>query len=297
MNRFKKIAIIGRQNRPGIKESLEALSYFLIKQDVEVFIEKTSGDLIADVSKKSNLNSIDYQELGKEQDLVIVVGGDGSLLNAAKAAVKYDTPVLGINRGSLGFLTDISPDDIENKVGEILNGHYKEEQRFLLHAKIHENGKTINEGFALNDVVLLPGKGAAQMIEFDVSVNKEFVCGHKSDGIIAATPTGSTAYSLSAGGPIISPDIDAIALVPMFPHTLTMRPYVVNANAKIKITIANHLETNPNVSCDGETPMTIPPGGHLHIDKSAYSLRLLHPENYAYYDTLRKKLHWGKKIC
>lgn len=292
-NLFNHIAVIARQNRPGLADTLHTLVNFLQAQDITVSVESSSIALIPDL----NVNAIDYDALGQDQDLVIVVGGDGSLLNAAKAAAQYDTPVLGINRGTLGFLTDINPDEMTEQVAAVLAGEYTEEKRFFLHTKLHEQGQTVAEGLALNDVVLLPSKEAAQMIEFDVFVNKEFVCHHRSDGLIVATPTGSTAYALSAGGPIISPNLDALVMVPMFPHTLSMRPIVISANDRVKITIANELDTQPAVSCDGETAIALPPGGHIHIDKSDLALRLIHPKAYNYFNTLRSKLRWGEKLC
>jgi len=290
---FNTIALIARQNRPGLAETLATLVEFLQQQQIKLVVEEQSAKLL----KKLNVATVDYQSLGKNVDLIIVIGGDGSLLHAAKAATYYDTPVLGINRGTLGFLTDISPEDATDEVAAVLDGQYAEEQRFFLRTIIHSDGRTVAQGLALNDVVLLPGKDVAHMIEFDIRVNQEFVCHQRSDGLIVSTPTGSTAYALSAGGPIISPDLDALVLVPMFPHTLSMRPIAINANNKVKITIANDLETKPRVSCDGETPISIPQGGHIHVEKSKQYLNLVHPKNYNYFHTLRTKLHWGAKLC
>ena len=290
---FKSIALIARQQRTGATETLQELVDFLVKKNCKVWIEESSKNLLGNRS----IPVISFNQLDQKIDLIIVIGGDGSLLHAAKTAVKHAIPIIGINRGTLGFLTDITPEEACVKIAEILNGDFKEEQRGLLQTDIHHHGATVATGLALNDIVLLPGKDSAQMIEFDISVNKEFVCHQRSDGLIVATPTGSTAYALSAGGPIMSPDVDALTLVPMFPHTLSMRPLVVPTNSKIKITIANELETKPRISCDGETPIDVPAGGHIHIEKSQYALRLLHPKNYEYFDTLRQKLHWGEKLC
>jgi NAD+ kinase len=290
---FKNIALMGRQHRDGVSDTLQTLIDFLQQRELNVVVETNSASMLDD----ANIPTVDYAELGKDQDLVIVIGGDGSLLKAAKSAAKFNTPVLGVNRGTLGFLTDINPDDVIAQVSNVLQGHYLEEKRFFVNAKLHTNGETVSEGLALNDVVLLPGKDAAKMIEFDVYVNKEFVCHQRSDGLIVATPTGSTAYALSAGGPILSPGLDALVLVPMFPHTLSLRPLVVNANDRIKITIANEMLTNPRISCDGDPPIALPPGGHIHIDKSSLSLRLIHPADYNYFHTLRSKLRWGEKLC
>lgn len=290
---FKRIALVGRHNRDGVVDTLQQLVEFLQQENVEVTLEQSSADMLS-ISK---LTTVEYKDLGKDQDLIIVIGGDGSLLKAAGAAAQYNTPVLGINRGTLGFLADINPDDVIEEVGKILHGKYTEEKRFFLHTRIHDAGKTVSDSLALNDIVLLPGFEAATLIEFDIYVNKDFVSHQRSDGLIVATPTGSTAYALSAGGPIISPGLDALVMVPMLPHTLSMRPIVISADKKIKVTISNDLETKPRVSCDGQPPISIPPGGHIHIDKSELSLRLIHPENYNYFETLRSKLQWGGKLC
>ena len=292
--RFKTIALIARQNRPELTETLETLGTYLQNENYDLLVETQTAKLIPSLK----LKTIPYDELGKNTDLIIVIGGDGSLLYAAKSALKYNTPIIGINRGTLGFLTDINPEDAIEKIGEILTGKYQEERRLVLEAVIHDGqGHIVSQALALNDVVLLPSKDSARMIQFEVKINKEFVCSQRSDGLIVATPTGSTAYALSGGGPILSPEIDAITLVPMFPHTLTMRPIVVSANSKVKITITNNLETKPRVSCDGDTPLVIPADGHIHINKSQYTLRLLHPQDYDYYRTLRTKLHWGAALC
>ena len=174
--------------------------------------------------------------IGEVSDLIIVVGGDGSLLSAARTLARFDVPVLGVNRGRLGFLTDVSPDEIEQRVGEVLDGQYRIEKRFLLDVMVKHNGEPIGTADALNDVVVNSGT-SAKMIEFELYIEGEFVYRQRSDGLIVSTPTGSTAYSLSGGGPIMHPKLDAIVLVPMFPHTLSSRPIVVDGNSEIKIVI------------------------------------------------------------
>lgn len=292
-NVFKSIALIARQNRPELAAILATLVEFLQQQQVNVLVEQQSAALLPDHS----LVCINYNELGKDADLIIVVGGDGSLLHAAKAAIIYDTPVLGINRGTLGFLADINPEYATTEVAAVLAGAYREERRFFLQASVHDRGKMVAQNLALNDVVLTTSKDLPQMIEFDVSINEKFVCHQRSDGLIVATPTGSTAYALSAGGPIISPNLDALVLVPMFPHTLSMRPIVINADSKVKITIANDSETKSHLNCDAKTPIDISTGGYIYVSKSEHALRLLHPQNYNYFDTLRSKLRWAEKLC
>jgi len=291
---FKSIALIARQNRLELTETLEELATYLQAEGYALFVETQTATLVPNLK----LQTVSYDELGKNIDLIIVIGGDGSLLHAAKAALKYNTPIIGINRGTLGFLTDINPEQCIEEISKILQGKYQEEQRLVLETIIHDaQGGIAATGLALNDVVLLPSKDSAKMIQFQIAINKEFVCQQRSDGLIVATPTGSTAYALSGDGPILSPALNAITLVPMFPHTLTMRPIVVSADSKVKITINNNLETKPRISCDGDTPLVIPTDGHIHINKSAYTLRLLHPADYHYFHTLRTKLHWGAALC
>lgn len=286
---FNRIALIGREGTTGVPETLTALIDYLRTKKKQVVLEESAVQMIKD----GRLPVIAAKDLKKHADLLIVVGGDGSMLNAAHIAVAQQLPVLGINRGRLGFLTDIHPDHFD-KIDAILNGQYQEESRFLLDASIKCNSKLIANEAALNDVVLLPGD-VAQMIEYDVYINDEFVCNQRADGLIVATPTGSTAYALSGGGPILHPTLDAIVLVPMFPHTLSSRPIVVRSNSKIRITIAKENDVSPYVSCDGQTRVAVAPGSDIQIQKKPQELRLIHPQDYNYYETLRRKLDWEKR--
>ena len=222
---------------------------------------------------------------------MIVVGGDGSLLSAARAFAGHDIKLLGINRGRLGFLTDISPEEIEHKVGEVLDGKFREEERFLLSSSVLRDGEKIAEGLALNDVVLHPGK-FIRMIEFELFINEEFVCRQRADGLIVSTPTGSTAYALSVGGPIMYPGLNACVLVPMNPHTLSSRPIVVHGDANIKIVVCKSNELKPHVSCDGQTHVVTQPNDIVMVEKSARKLKLIHPEGHNFYETCRSKLGW-----
>jgi len=286
---FQNILLMGRPGVPGVPATLLALMDYLQSLNIELMVEKTTSPMMG----KHKLNVINSNKIPDSCDLIIVVGGDGSLLNAAHIALPHHLPVLGINRGRLGFLTDIHPDEL-TKISAILNGHYQEEKRFLLETKLIHKEKIISENVALNDVVLLPGD-VAQMIEFDVFVNDEFVCTQRADGIIVATPTGSTAYALSGGGPIMHPSLNAVVLVPMFPHTLSSRPVVIDADNRIDICISDNNETSPYVSCDGQTRVAIPPGGKIQIQKKPELLRLIHPMDYHYFSTLREKLGWEKQ--
>ena len=286
---FNRVALMGREGFDGVLETLSALVDYLLSLKKEVVLEENAAYMI----KVHQLPIIPAEQLKEKIDLLIVVGGDGSLLNAAQIAVPQGLPVLGINRGRLGFLTDIPPNEFE-KIETILKGNYKEETRFLLDMKVKHNDKVIIQGIALNDVVLLPGD-IAKMIEFDVYINDEFVYHQRADGLIVATPTGSTAYALSGGGPILHPNLDAVALVPMFPHALSSRPIVIDGDSKIKISISHKNDVLPYVSHDGQPRVPLLPEGSIHIRKYKGLLRLIHPRDYNYYDILRRKLDWERR--
>lgn len=286
---FHRIALMGRSGVRGVPETLLALKDHLLSLNKQVVFEENAAAMI----NVDDLQVVSADQIGQRADLLIVVGGDGSMLNAAHIAVLQNVPVLGINRGRLGFLTDIHPEEL-TQIDAILEGHYKEEFRSLLESKIEINHQVVGKDVALNDVVLLPGD-IAQMIEFDVWMNDVFVCSHRADGLIVATPTGSTAYALSGGGPIMHPQLDAIALVPMFAHTLSSRPIVLKGDSDIKLVISDANDTSPYVSSDGQNRVAIPPGGTVEIHKKSEQLRLIHPKDYNYYETLRKKLDWGKR--
>jgi NAD+ kinase len=204
-------------------------------------------------------------------------------------------PVIGINRGRLGFLTDISPDDIEARVEDVLSGNYHVESRFLLEVAIRREDGLESLGCALNDVVLHPGQ-AAQMIEFELFVDDKFVYSQQSDGLIVATPTGSTAYSLSAGGPIMHPDLNAVVLVPMYPHSLNSRPIVVDGDSEIRLVVAAKGSLQPQLSCDGEVRYTASAGDEIVVSKKELALQLVHPLDHSFYQACRSKLGWGSRL-
>jgi NAD+ kinase len=287
---FKTIGIIGRLKNPGVKETLATLVQYLHSMHRDIVIEAETAESLND----NSLQIVARDQLGGLCDLVIVVGGDGSLLNATHAVVNHDTPVLGINRGSLGFLTDILPTELQ-KISAILDGKYVLEKRFLLTASVEMQGEILGKDDALNEVALIPNT-TPHMIEFEIYIDDQFVCSQNSDGLIIATPTGSTAYALSGGGPILHPQLDAIVLVPMFPHTLSSRPIVVEGNQRIKIIVSQNNLHTPRISCDGQAYINTPPGSLVNIHKKSQHLNLIHPLDYNYYETLRSKLHWGKKL-
>jgi len=287
---FKRIILFGKRHREkSTISTLLELSTFLQTIGIQVAIEEETAKM-ADIS---DLPIVGENELQTAGDLIIVVGGDGSLLNAARIAAEKHLPVLGINRGRLGFLTDIKPDEF-SIIEHIIKGHYLEEKRFLLNADIISNKKTLHRQTALNDIVLLPGH-VAHMIEFSIEIDGQLMCTQRADGLIVATPTGSTAYALSGGGPILHPQLDAVVLVPMFPHKLTSRPIVVSGNSDIKISIDKTNDTSPRMSADGEDYISLEPEHVIHISKKKEKLTLIHPENYQYFSTLRSKLQWENK--
>lgn len=290
MSVFSTIGLIGRLASESTKYSLQRLVSYLEKQDVTVLIDEETSSAMPDCPLKIEPRSV----LAEECDLIIVVGGDGSLLSAARAFAGHDVKILGINRGRLGFLTDISPEDIEYKVGEVLEGKYISEQRWLLSSEVKREGKTVSEGVALNDVVVHPGK-FIRMIEFELYIGDQFVYRQRSDGLIISSPTGSTAYALSGGGPIMHPHLDAVVLVPMNPHTLSSRPIVVHAESKIKLVISSSNQLHPHISCDGQTHVVSQPGDEVHVSKSDRLLQLVHPESYDFYETCRSKLGWASQ--
>lgn len=293
MTDFSVIGLIGHLHNERATYSLKRLISFLQSRGVQIVLEhETAGLLINDPLFQNTYKSVDADELGQLCDLVIVVGGDGSLLRGARALAKYNVPLLGVNRGRLGFLTDIMPEEIEIKVDEVLSGKYVLEERFLLDMSIIHLGETIAASEALNEVVLHPGQ-FVHMLQYEIYVDGYFVTTQSSDGIIVSTPTGSTAYSLSGGGPLLHPNLDAIALVPMNPHTLSSRPMVVSGSSHIMIRVGEHSRAIPMISCDGHNHFEMSMGDEIHIRKKPDLLKLLHPAEYNFYERCRTKLGWG----
>ena len=292
MSQFSRIGLVGRIGNESAGYSLQRLILFLKRRGLSIVLdEQTTKDL----DNKHEVPVMSREELAGQCDLIIVVGGDGSLLSSARSMCTAGVPILGINRGRLGFLTDISPEEIERKVGPVLDGHYLSEYRFLLDMKVVRNGEIIGEGSALNDVVLHPGQ-YIRMIEFELYINEEFVYRQRSDGLIISTPTGSTAYALSGGGPIMHPDLDAMVLVPLNPHTLSSRPIVVHGASKIKMLIGDQRDINPHVTCDGQTHLETQAGDELIVKKKPESVRLIHPEDHDFYEVCRSKLGWASHM-
>lgn len=291
MDQFKKIGIIGRLGSTRVVETIRRLKTLLVAERYHVILEESTAALVPEFKFEMASREV----LGEICDLVMVVGGDGTLLGAARELAQSGVPILGINRGRLGFLTDITPRDLDQRVKEVLAGDYIEEERFLLDAHVERNGQPVGYGTAFNDVVLHPGR-STRMIGFDLHIDGQFVYSQRSDGLIVSTPTGSTAYSLSAGGPIMHPRLDAIVVVPMYPHTLSSRPIVLDAKSEIRIVVGTENTTSPLITCDGQVEIGCAPGDGIRITRKPFKVRLIHPVNHNFYATCRQKLGWASAI-
>ena len=289
---FQNIGLVGRPGHDGVVDSLERILDYLTRRGVNSVLDFQTAGLVGNRGD----SHCESDELANKSDLVVVVGGDGSMLHVAKAIAEAQIPVIGINRGKLGFLTDIPPSKIEDSLEEVLNGNFSVDRRFMLTAsKCEQEGSERKLGMALNDIVLHPGN-AAQMIEFELFVDGRFVYSLASDGLIVATPTGSTAYSLSAGRPIMHPTLNAIVLVPMYPHSLNSRPIVVDGDCEIKLVVAATENLRPQISCDGQEVFEAHAGDEILIRKAECSLKLIHPLEHSFYGACRSKLGWGNRL-
>ncbi len=283
---FQKVAIVGRHDDPRVAEPMTQLVNHLTKAGIEVL---AANEMALDLP----VTRIAEGELPSQADLIIAIGGDGTMLYAGSLARQNDVPLLGINRGRLGFLADVSPDEMLSSVDHILNGEYSMDSRLLLQAELRrENGETV-AGTAFNDVVL-QRRETGRMVDFEASVAGQFVNTHSGDGLIVATPTGSTAYALSCGGPIVEPQLDAVVVVPICPHTLTDRPIVIAANQQIEIRLLPRAETGAGVAIDGHSIGAISPGDVLTINAASKRIHLIHPPRHDFYEILRSKLLWGR---
>ena len=287
-NAFTTIGLIGKYADASVGDCLKSICAYLQDRGLRVILDEHTATLWP----RSGLETGDYHLLGARCDLAIVIGGDGTLLNAARALADFGVPLLGVNLGRLGFLTDVSSDETSSRLGAILSGDYLSEERFLLHAGVVRAGRLLHEGDALNDVVIHKWE-TARMIECETHVNGRFVNTHRSDGVIVATPTGSTAYALSGGGPIVHPTLDAIVLVPICPHTLSNRPIVVSAASEIEIVLHPSHDGRAQMTCDGQVTQPLLPGDRVVVRKKERRIRLIHPRGYDYFDILRAKLRWG----
>jgi NAD+ kinase len=280
---FHSIGLIGKHGDGGIRDTLLTLSRFLSERGREVLLEEETALRMPG----HELAAAGLEEIGKQCDLAMVVGGDGTLLHTARSLVDHNVPLLGINLGRLGFLADISPEQMITTVDQILAGQYDEEHRSLLQAQIGENLLK-----AFNDVVIHKWN-VARMIELETYVDGHFVNTQRSDGLIVSTPTGSTAYALSGGGPIVLPSLNATILVPVCPHTLSNRPIVVDGDSEIEIVVSERTpHEHVRITCDGLSSLT-PTDGRIFIRKHDHPIRLIHPKGHDHFNLLRAKLGWS----
>jgi len=289
---FNRIALIGKYGDPGVGGTVDKLINILVKRGVEVVLEEQTAKAI----NKTGFTIESLDEIGSDCDLAITVGGDGTLLNAARSMIESNVPLLGINLGRLGFLVDVSPFELDEQIDEILNGKYSEEHRILLTTRIeHLDGGSDSVSDAFNDVVVHKWE-VARMIETETYINGKFLNNMRSDGLIVSTPTGSTAYALSGGGPILEPDMDAIVLVPICPHTMSYRPIVIDGDSEIEIIVKEGLLSHAQVTCDGQINLGVVSGDKIYIKKHEHRVRLIHPRKHNHYEILRAKLHWGEQF-
>ena len=278
MTQFSTVGIIGKSD-PRVAQTVQALREQLHKLGRKSLTEDEVPDRPA---------------LGHLCQLVVVVGGDGTLLSAARALASCAVPILGINLGRLGFMVDVKPSDMGEILTQVMNGEYVAEERLLLNARMHRaDGATLGPFLAVNDVVIR-NQAAIRMLEFETWLDGKFISQHLADGFIVSTPTGSTAYALSGGGPVLHPGLQALALVPICPHTLSDRPIVVGADREVRIVLRGGEGTSAMFTCDGQTTETLSPGDAVVISRATETLRLIHPKSYNYFEILRSKLHWGR---
>ncbi len=288
---FKTIALIGKYHSPEISESLNSLAKYLHQRGVAVVVEKDTVINSEPLADMQRWESCDFAAIGERADLAIVLGGDGTMLNAARQLARYRVPLVGVNQGHLGFMTDIARNEMLSCMDDLLSGKFLAEYRLLLDVEVLRGGENIASSLALNDVVV--DKGAiGRLIEFELFIDGEFIYNLRSDGLIISTPTGSTAYSLSANGPILHPHVAAIALVPLCPHSLTNRPILVSDRNEIEIRIVR--ATDSRAHFDGQVTIDLNPGDRVRIRRAECSICLLHPPGYSYFAMLRQKLHWSE---
>lgn len=286
---FGKIALLGRVSDPRVRDSLQGLAPHLADRGAGVI---AAEDLEVEFPR-GLVERVPEAALARHADLVIAVGGDGTMLYAARLVAEHEVPVLGINRGRLGFLADVTPDAMLRSIDEVMTGNYSIEKRLLLKAEVYEDDVCRIRERALNDVVLQKWH-AGRMLEFETYVDDVYVNSHSSDGIIVASPTGSTAYALSCNGPIVQPELDALILVPISPHTLSDRPIAIPASRTVEIRLLERDETLARVICDGQTTAELDINGMLRVSAADKRLHLIHPPGYDYYRILRSKLQWGR---
>ena len=282
-------ALVGRFSDPRIAESVATLLPHLTSRGVRILVADSAGPGAPD----GGVTRVPESEIGERADLVIAIGGDGTLLYAARLVARHAVPLLGVNRGRLGFLTDVMPQDMLPSVDAALAGKLAEDRRPLLTARLLRATGAPAQALALNDVVMQK-HDTGRTLDFETRIDREYVNTHDGDGIIVASPTGSTAYALSCSGPIIEPHLPALVIVPICAHTLSDRPIVVAADSIVEVTLLERPDTHAHVTCDGTVLGALTPGDRLEVTTATEHATLLHPPGHDYYKLLRSKLHWGR---
>jgi len=288
---FRTIGLYGKYQDPSVGTVINKLARYLASRGVRVLIERDTAVHLSEPAAPG----CPPGELEREIDLAIVVGGDGTMLHVARALAPFEVPLLGVNLGRLGFLTDVSAEHMTEEIGKIIGGDFASEERNLLQAEIMRAGRIVHSEVALNDVII--GKGElSRLIEFETYLNGEFVNHMRADGVIVATPTGSTAYALSAGGPILEPTLGALVLVPICPHTLSARPIVLSDDRVVEIVIAGSRRHAAHITLDGQTSHGLESNDRVYVRKTDTPVHLIHPSNRNHYYVLRAKLRWGEQL-
>ncbi|MDF7670571.1 NAD(+) kinase [Orbaceae bacterium ESL0721] len=287
---FHTVGLIGLPRKIEALQTDKIIYEWLVEKGIRVLVEESLAEHITfPVHEFATLD-----EIGRQAELAIVIGGDGNMLRAARSFAPYNIKVIGINRGNLGFLTDISHENATEQLESVFQGEYEDDSRFLLEVSILDRGEVISSGFAVNEIVVTPST-VAHIIDYDVYINQCNAFSQRADGLIIATPTGSTAYSLSAGGPILAPQLDALIITPMFPHSLSARPLVIKSDDNITLKFPT-TALNLNVACDSQIILTAKPDQEVVIRRSNYEFNLIHSKDYDYFNNLSTKLGWSKKM-
>jgi NAD+ kinase len=283
--RFQHAALVGKYQADGIRPLLQEIAHFLVRQGLEVSFEHHT----AASTGVTDFDALTIDQIGRQCDLAVVVGGDGTMLATARLLARHGLPLVGINQGRLGFITDIPLGQYKEALAPMIAGDFEEEQRAMLEGEVRRDGEIIHQGLSMNDVVVSRGS-AASMVELRVDVGDDFVANMRADGLIMATPTGSTAYALSAGGPILHPGIGGWVMVPIASHTLSNRPIVLPDNVEVRIGIVAGKDVSANF--DMHNLASLLHGDQVHVRRSSFRVRFLHPRGWSYYATLRRKLRW-----
>jgi NAD+ kinase len=288
-SRFRHVAIVGKYHAVGSRDALERIAHFLHEQGCEVSVEQDT----AQNTGLTHHHLLDVAGIGTQCDLALVMGGDGTMLGIGRQLARYNVPLVGINQGRLGFITDIPFQDFETHLQPILRGEFEQDHRSLMHAGVWRDGRYVFETTAMNDVVVNRG-GSPSMVELRVEVDGHFVANQRADGLIIASPTGSTAYALSAGGPLMHPAIGGWLMVPIAPHTLSNRPIVLPSTGEIAVEVVSGRDASAHF--DMQTFTSLLHGDRITVRRSDHQLCLLHPVGWSYFDTLRNKLHWNEGV-